>query len=272
MVGRRIESRVLNGLLRSGWLLVVILLLWGCAEPWKAPVDRRSSAGRGEPITGDVYRVRSGDTLYGIAWRAGADYRQLAQWNGIGRPYTIYVGQKIKLKPGPRQASKPPSGGPSKAQAVKTPPAGTGTAKTSSSKQASATAEPSSRPVSSGKLKWEWPTQGRVSQGFSAGDPARKGIKIAGQRGQSVVAAEAGEVVYSGSGLVGYGELIIIKHNNEYLSAYGHNDKRLVQERDRVARGDVIARMGMAGGQPVLHFEIRRRGKPVNPTGLLPRR
>jgi lipoprotein NlpD len=121
-------------------------------------------------------------------------------------------------------------------------------------------------------LRWQWPTAGRVVERFSAGDPSRKGLKIAGKPGQSIVAAEGGSVVYSGSGLVGYGQLIIVKHNNNYLSAYGHNRKLLVQQGDQVARGAQIAEMGLAGGAPVLHFEIRRDGDPVDPLALLPRR
>lgn len=266
-------------LLHGGVLAAMLLLLGGCAEPWKAPVDRRSSPSRGAVISGDTYRVQSGDTMYGIAWRAGLDYRELAAWNGIGRPYTIYVGQKLRLKA--------PSGGDrasgmtekqletSVASAVaveRTEP----DAKASGGESASvpSTISPQSQPeiaAAGGPLRWHWPTRGKVVQTFSSRDPGRKGIKIAGSKGQPVSAAEAGEVVYSGSGLVGYGQLIIVKHNNDYLSAYGHNDKRLVKEGDRVARGDVIGHMGIAGGQPVLHFEIRRRGKPVDPVGLLPK-
>ena len=127
-------------------------------------------------------------------------------------------------------------------------------------------------PTKHGALQWRWPTDGTLVETFSPSDPSRKGVKISGKRNQSVVAAESGDIVYSGSGLVGYGELIIIKHNNDYLSAYGHNNKRLVKEGQRVARGDAIAEMGVAGGRPLLHFEIRRQGKPVDPVALLPRR
>jgi lipoprotein NlpD len=124
------------------------------------------------------------------------------------------------------------------------------------------------------KLGWDWPTNGRVVQTFSSGDDIRKGIWIQGQMGQPVTAAESGKVVYAGNGLVGYGNLIIIKHNRSYLSAYGYNSKLLVREGDRVRRGEVVAHMGApnAGGQAVLHFEIRRQGKPLNPLTLLPRK
>ena len=123
------------------------------------------------------------------------------------------------------------------------------------------------------RLSWQWPTQGSVTLRFAAADPARKGIKIAGALGQPIRAAERGSVVYSGSGLIGYGQLIIIKHNDNYLSAYGNNRKLLVKEGDQVTKGQRIADMGRAnGGQSVLHFEIRREGEPVNPLSLLPRK
>lgn len=119
---------------------------------------------------------------------------------------------------------------------------------------------------------WNWPTNGKVVQTFSPGDDNRKGIWIHGRMGQPVSAAEAGKVVYAGDGLVGYGNLIIIKHDRSYLSAYGYNSKLLVKEGDRVQKGEKVAHMGSPniGAQPVLHFEIRRQGKPVNPLPLLP--
>ncbi len=122
-------------------------------------------------------------------------------------------------------------------------------------------------------LHWQWPTEGRVAQGFAEDDATRKGLKIAGTLGQPIYAAEAGRVVYSGSGLIGYGALIIIKHNKDYLSAYGYNSKILVKEGDQVTKGEHIAEMGRnGGGPPMLHFEIRQRGKPVDPTRVLPPR
>jgi lipoprotein NlpD len=132
----------------------------------------------------------------------------------------------------------------------------------------------SSHAANSLKLLWGWPTKGRVVQTFSAGDDNRQGIWINGSMGQPVAAAEAGKVVYAGSGLVGYGNLIIIKHDHSYLSAYGYNSRLLVKEGAKVKKGDVVAHMGAPnmGGQPVLHFEIRRHGKPVNPLPMLPKK
>ena len=122
-------------------------------------------------------------------------------------------------------------------------------------------------------MAWRWPADGQVTAGYVAGDPMRQGIDIGGQSGAPVRAAADGTVVYSGNGLIGYGELIIVKHNPAFLSAYGHNRKRLVQEGDRVKAGQTIAEMGSsAANRDELHFEIRRNGKPSNPLDYLPRR
>jgi len=122
-------------------------------------------------------------------------------------------------------------------------------------------------------LVWGWPYKGKVSATFKAGDRLRKGIKIAGKLGAPVLAAESGKVVYSGSGLIGYGRLIIVKHNDKYLSAYGHNRKLLAEQGQQVTKGQQIAELGTSNdGKPLLHFEIRRNGKPVNPLNMLPRR
>jgi lipoprotein NlpD len=146
--------------------------------------------------------------------------------------------------------------------------------RTASGERPSAPASPARPAVAAaGPLRWSWPTDGQVESTFSASDPARKGIKVAGTAGQPIRSAEAGNVVYSGSGLIGYGRLIIIKHNDKYLSAYGHNRKLLVKEGDRVTKGERIAEMGVSNtGHAVLHFEIRRDGEPVDPLRLLPRK
>jgi lipoprotein NlpD len=265
-------------------LFLLALLLAGCSAPWRAPVETRSGSGysgTGGRIQGPSYRVQPGDTLYGIAWRAGVDYQDLAAWNGIAPPYTIYVRQQLRVVPGttsdakqaPAKSAKKTAVAKSPAVTGKTAPSSVPATRTKNATASSSTPKPRAvKEVPSGSLRWTWPAKGRVVQSFSPSDPARKGIKIRGNLGQPVVASESGEVVYSGSGLVGYGQLIIIKHNKEFLSAYGHNAKRLVREGDRVARGKAIAEMGTSAGQPQLHFEIRRRGKPVDPLGFLPRR
>ena len=134
-------------------------------------------------------------------------------------------------------------------------------------------ASPTTPPGSPAASAWRWPAQGQVIGRFVPGDQTQQGIDIAGKGGQDVLAAADGVVVYSGAGLVGYGELIIVKHSEEWLSAYAHNERRLVNEGARVGAGQVIARMGHTGApRDMLHFEIRRNGKPVDPLALLPRR
>jgi lipoprotein NlpD len=245
--------------------------LGGCSHPGPAPVVSREYRKPVIKPRSGYYRVRRGDTMYSIAWRFGYDHRRMAAWNGIRPPYTIYPGQLIRIKPPtrinvaktPRYTKSPPS------RSTRT----TTQKKSASTKKVTSTKNTKRKSVSSVKLRWQWPTKGKVIQSFSSKDPNRKGIKLAGYAGEAVYASEAGKVVYSGSGLIGYGMLIIVKHNNDYLSAYGHNRKLLVKEGDQVKRGMRIAEMGKNGsGQAMLHFEIRRNGNPINPVALLPRR
>jgi lipoprotein NlpD len=260
--------------------LVAILLLGGCTSNWRAPMEvysgapaRSSSTPRHVskiPRDATYYRVRSGDTLYAIAWRANRDFRQLARWNGIRPPYVIYQGQVIRLQPivTPRSTShmRPPS-----RQA--SPQADTRKADTARDSRSPASSSDSGVTHKVGRLHWGWPSDGKVVSTYEPGDPLHKGIKIAGRKGSGIRAAEAGKVVYSGSGLIGYGRLIIIKHNDKYLSAYGHNSRLLVQQNQHVTKGQKIAEMGTANdGRAMLHFEIRQDGKPVNPMTRLPRR
>lgn len=251
------------------WRLVLLgavaIAVAGCGSArWSAPVEGR---GGGQVITGTTYRVKPGDTLQAIATRASIDHNRIAEWNQLASPDRIYVGQVLRLTPPADTGARPPARPPAEPAARV-------------AEHASVSAEPQNKPAGSrpdvlaggGNLRWQWPTSGRVVERFAAGDPARKGVKISGKPGQAIRAAERGEVVYSGSGLVGYGPLIIIKHNNNYLSAYGHNRKLLVQQGDQVIKGTEIAEMGLAGGTPLLHFEIRRDGDPVDPLALLPRR
>jgi lipoprotein NlpD len=243
----------------------------------------RSSAARPPVYSRSYYLVQPGDTLYSIAWRQHLSYRQIASWNGIRPPnYQIFPGQRLRLKPPARRYTAP------KARAQRPPvsqpvqPASTPRVRQASTpsaqreKQLAVVSKPtkSDKTAKPLKLVWNWPTKGRVVQTFSAANENRKGIWINGRMGQPVTAAEAGKVVYAGNGLVGYGNLIIIKHDRSYLSAYGYNSKLLVREGDRVKKGDVVAHMGAPniGGQPVLHFEIRRHGKPINPLPMLPKK
>jgi len=266
---------------------VVICLLHGCGPSW-SPVERRSTDGSGTQLTADGdYRVRRGDSLYTIAFHFGLDWRDIAEWNGIAPPYVIYPDQELRMSPParstqsvvetrpaqtPKGSSSRDGGGPASAPRPPDPPApeASGTAAPPQSSTAPARTAPSKLPDPGA---WLWPTEGRLISGFKANDPTRNGIDIGGREGQPVTAAAAGEVVYSGSGLIGYGELIIIKHSDRMLSAYAHNKRRLVVEGQAVAAGETVAEMGRNDrNQAMLHFEIRVNGAPQDPMKYLPSR
>lgn len=344
----------------------------------------RTSAG--STSSGRSYEVVAGDTLYKIAMQYGLDYREIARWNGIEAPYTIYPRQQLRLDPPgsagaatavaaapvSEPASRPnarveqvggavaaapspapssgaqtapatspgydpnlgvtlpegaqpiggaavaaaPAGSPavplpppetvSRPVAAATAPAGdlpdpgqldmarpsspavtaplndgvapatapaTAAAATPAGATAASPAAPPGPAPKASAAGWIWPTEGKVAVTYAAGDPTRQGIRITGTAGQPVLAARDGEVVYSGTGLIGYGELVIVKHSPELLSAYGHNRVRLVKEGQKVKAGEKIAEMGATPANRVLlHFEIRRNGKPVDPLPLLPAR
>jgi lipoprotein NlpD len=198
------------------------------------------------------HTVKKGETLYSIAWQYGHDYRTVAQWNDLPRAYTIYPGQKLRVRP----------------------PGRTGTVKSTSSKSSRSPSKTRSTVIASSRSpQWRWPTKGKVISRFVAGDPTRQGIDISGKRGQAIIAAASGKVVYSGNGLRGYGNLVIIQHNETYFSAYAHNQKVLVKENEKVKSGQRIADMGNSGTDRVmLHFEIRRNGRPSNPLQYLPKK
>jgi lipoprotein NlpD len=306
--------------------LLATLLFAGCATTPPAPVEDRSvGAPRvrapetrpAAPVARGSYRVQRGDTLYSIAFRNGLDYRELARLNRIAPPYTIFVGQDIRLgaAPAPRgpvAATKPPVTSPATPQrppvasapssggftdvppvsAVTPPPVSATPPRTSApaavapvplaaAPPASSPAPPAPPPPSSSSVApsgaavggWRWPADGARIAGYVTGDPTRQGIDIAGKSGDPIRAAADGEVVYSGNGLIGYGELIIVKHSPALLSAYGHNRRRLVQEGDKVKSGQQIAEMGSSSAsRDMLHFEIRKNGKPVDPAAFLPAR
>lgn len=191
--------------------------------------------------TQEVYVVRPQDTLYSIAWRYGLDFHDLARWNNIGSDFHIAVGQTLILTPRRTGAASP-------------------------TRPASSSAPPRS-PPGAGGLRWEWPTD---RSGAPRPVPGG-GILLTGRLGQDIRAASAGRVVYTGSGIRGYGNLVIIKHGENWLSAYAHNREALVHEGQEVSLGEVIGHMGEgAPGKAVLYFEIRRDGKPVDPLRFLP--
>jgi len=207
------------------------------------------------------YTVKRSDTLYSIAWRYGLDYKQLARWNQIDVDSPIHPGQRLRMiKPG----SKTVAGSGVQKPATKT--------KTKSKTKAKASTTTGSNDQYSGRspVKWIWPTQGKPLNTFLASQLDRRGIDIAGKFGQPVRAVADGKVVYSGNGLSGYGNLIIIKHSDTYLSAYAYCQERLVQEGASVKSGKVVAKMGRRDNTAKLHFEIRRNGKPVDPMKYLP--
>jgi len=220
-----------------------------------------------------LYRVRRGDSLHAIAFEYGLDYRDIARWNSIRSPYTIYPDQVLRLKPPtPTAHASPPASKPAASPASRpvSKPAAPAPARPAPSQASSTT--PASAAAPAEPEGWLWPVKGPVLSTFSAGDPARNGVDIGGRVGEPVVAAAAGQVVYSGNGLIGYGELVIVKHSERMLSAYAHNRRRLVQEGEQVRRGQKIAELGRDGrDRPLLHFEIRRDGKPVNPLNYLPK-
>ncbi|MEM7465947.1 MAG: peptidoglycan DD-metalloendopeptidase family protein [Pseudomonadota bacterium] len=194
-----------------------------------------------------VYAVVKGDTLQAIAWRFGLNHHDIARWNRLKNANLIFVGQKLRLTP------------------PKTKKQGERTSRNKKVTQAKKS------PQTTKPLNWRWPAIGKVTAATSA--LGTKGIEITGKRGSKIIAAEAGKVVYSGDGLRGYGNLLIIQHNDLFLSAYAHNEKILVSEGINVKAGQPIATMGNSGTKQVmLHFEIRRNGKAVEPTNYLPRR
>lgn len=216
-----------------------------------------SSAVRFDADPPGSHTVRRGDTLHSIAFRNELDWRELARWNGIATPYTIAVGQQLKLTP--------PS-------AMRTPPARQGPAPRPG-KQATAPTRPAPLPPPTHRPAWSWPTGGTLVARFQPGSATARGIDLGGARGDEVRAAADGKVVYVGSGLVGYGKVIIVKHDDRYLSAYAHNDRFLVEEGATVKRGQQIAAMGLGPGQrALLHFEIRLDGRAIDPLLLLPKR
>lgn len=270
-------------------LLVIALamgtLLAGCSSTGSSGarvVDRNNAAPKRPTVTSGQYVVKPGDTLFSIAFRYGWDYKELAARNGISAPYTIRPGQPIRFSSGAGGSTTVVSSGPSSSSrtTVIRRPVGSQTAPvTNSDKPATAspaTTAPTVTQVPAAERAvggWTWPANGVLIGKFASNGSLNKGIDIAGDLGQPVFAASDGAVVYAGSGLRGYGELIIIKHNDTYVSAYGHNRRLMVREGQQVKAGQTIAEMGSTGTDRVkLHFEIRRQGKPVDPLQFLPRR
>jgi lipoprotein NlpD len=240
------------------YLLATFFFLQGCSSGGAfIPVYSVGDRSKGKVQN---HLVRKGDTLYSIAFRYGLDYKILAKSNGISRPFTIYAGQSIRLN---NRSYKR-------------------TAKTVVKKQRQKTATkspvkkaplPSSSKSQYAKLNWQWPVPGKLLKGFSLTGKVNKGVDIQGKLGDSVHNAADGVVVYAGGGLRGYGKLVIVKHNDHFLSAYGHNRAILVKEGEKVKGGQKVAEIGSSETNlGMLHFEIRKDGKPEDPLIYLPNR
>lgn len=248
-------------------ILCVVIGAWltGCATP-----PARSRPVVEPPVLHEVsyphrsYRVQPGDGLRSVASRYGLDYLQVADWNGLRPPYTLHIGQILRLYPQSLTSADD--------EPLINQRSHDGRLKVNIHAD---DVEIPEGPLPADHIAndWIWPTKGRVVQTFLNGNRTRQGIRIAGELGQDIVAAESGRVIFSGGGLPGYGQLIIIKNAKNYLSAYGFNSKLLVQEGRKVVKGERIAKMGLSPeGKPMLHFEIRRGDVVLNPMRLLPHR
>jgi lipoprotein NlpD len=279
------------------WLALVLAfaMLAGCAAPRRAPApveDRGARVAMPGALPADptrvlpgaenagkpgYYTVRPGDTLVRIALESGQNWRDLVRWNNLDNPNVIEVGQVLRVvPPAPTVASAPeparPASAPTPPVAATTPPAG-GVSTPAPSATAPAAAPSPPAPAADEGIAWAWPTPGAATILAGFDEQKNKGIDLGGRAGDPVLASADGRVVYAGAGLRGYGNLIILKHNNTYLTAYAHNQALLVKEDQTVRKGQKIAEMGSTDTDRVkLHFEIRRQGKPVDPMRYLPAR
>ena len=280
-----------------GWVVcLVALALVGCgsSRPNRAPVEDRGAAASSAPVVATTvkpppgfenagkpgyYTVKPGDTLIRIGLENGQSQKDIARWNALENPNRIEVGQVLRIVPPLADSSavvtKPVSSGTVTTTPITTAPAPGKAASAAAAApvaSAPAAAKAAPAPVAAGaddELAWIWPGKGNVIAEFD--EVKNKGVDIAGSAGDAVVAAADGKVVYAGAGLRGYGNLIILKHNNTYLTAYAHNQSLLVKEDQAVKKGQRIAEMGSSDADRVkLHFEVRRQGKPVDPLKYLP--
>ena len=271
----------------KGLLVVFLILMLSACTTRHAPAPISEISGKRYyseytkgKLTGDKYKVKQGETLYAIAWRAGIDFRQLARANKISKPYQIFPGQIITLQTSgqtqvnqssrnqTRKETIPHTKNQKKSIANKNSGEYGKTQQDQKHKK-----EVNKDPFPSKVRKWRYPNSGNIIAGYSSKENGNNGLDFGGKAGDPIYAAADGKVVYAGSALRGYGNLIIVKHNNDYLSAYAHNQSLLVKEQDWVKAGQRIATMGKSGTERVkLHFEIRHRGRSVNPAKYLPRR
>lgn len=221
------------------------------------------------------YIVKSGDTLIRIALDNGQNWKDLAKWNNLDNPNLIEVGQVLRVVPPVVEVvAQPVVSGKTETRVVEVKPAASASMSASSAAAGSTAVAPPASTAGSSREDdpvWQWPGGGPVIYGFDEGKS--KGLGLGGKAGDPVFAAADARVVYAGNGLRGYGNLIILKHNSTYLTAYAHNQTLLVKEDQLVKRGQKIAEMGSTDAERVqLHFEVRRQGKPVDPSKVLPAR
>ncbi len=268
-----------------------------CEAPSPSPISviEAIPTARPEPVTtykGRTALAKEGDNLYSIAFEAGFDAADVARWNNLDLEDVILVGQEVRLYPQPDGESQPRDQSPSVTEPIVNPevasvpakkpviptkntpkkiPAATSPTTVAVVPAAVPEKSPPKKVPAKGPSKWIWPTRGDIITKFSE-KQQKNGIAITGKSGTPVGAAADGRVVYAGSGLIGFGRIIIVKHSDEFLSVYAHNSRIVVSEGDMVAQGQKIAEMGNTDADRVkLHFEIRRYGKPVDPLTYLPK-
>ena len=266
---------------------IITVAIVGCTVPRPAPVETRTVELERKPVEayfkrnknlvdGAFYTVRKGDTLYGIALAFGQNWRDIASWNNLSDPDKIKIGEKLRVVP--KDTGNAAVSIPLKSAAIETPP-GRSTSGESEVALNERALDDDGLPDNGTdrdeglvtSLGWVWPANGQITEQFS--DSNSKGISIAGASGEAIFAVSDGKVVYSGNGLRGYGNLIIIKHPDEFITAYAHNKSIFVKEGETVNKGQKIAEMGMSEtDSPKLLFEVRRGGKPLDPLLYLPKR
>ena len=268
-------------------VFIITVAIVGCTVPRPAPVETRTVELERKPVEayfkrnknlvdGAFYTVRKGDTLYGIALAFGQNWRDIASWNNLSDPDKIKIGEKLRVVP--KDTGNAAVSIPLKSAAIETPP-GRSTSGESEVALNERALDDDGLPDNGidrdeglvTSLGWVWPANGQITEQFS--DSNSKGISIAGASGEAIFAVSEGKVVYSGNGLRGYGNLIIIKHPDEFITAYAHNKSIFVKEGETVNKGQKIAEMGMSEtDSPKLLFEVRRGGKPLDPLLYLPKR
>jgi lipoprotein NlpD len=272
-----------NKLTLTVFILLCCLLLLSCSNRSQpAPVSELYQGKtfkdfKQQAYSADTYQVQDGDTLFSIAWYSGNDYRDIAKINSISLPYQIYPGQQIFLVELTKPAVQiPPKKSEQTSKIISKPAVDPSKKQAYGERVKNINKDPtrsSSNQFPDQVKSWYWPTTATVSRGFSAKDEGNKGLDFLGKLGKPILAAADGKVVYTGEALRGFGKLVIIKHSEAYLTAYAHNDELLVKEQQWVKAGHKVATMGSSGTDKVmLHFEVRYKGKSVNPLRYLPKR